>query len=71
MSMVRVRLAEDGSMVRVFPDGRTESVAPQVDRAKLEATTEADIALQEAEDEVASAREIPMTLQPSQAQPDH
>jgi putative transcriptional regulator len=42
-------------MVRVLPDGRTEPVTPRVDRAKLEATTEADIARQEAEDEVASA----------------
>jgi|tagenome__1003787_1003787.scaffolds.fasta_scaffold19890081_2 hypothetical protein len=62
MSMVRVRLSEDGSIVRVFPDGRTELVAPQVDRAKLEATTGADIARQEAEDEVASASEVSMTF---------
>jgi putative transcriptional regulator len=54
MSMVRVRLTEDGSMVRVLPDGRTEPVTPQFDRAKLEVTTETDIARHEAEDEVAS-----------------
>jgi putative transcriptional regulator len=55
MSTVRVRLAEDGSMVRVFPDGGTEPIVPQVDYAKLNATTEADIARHEAEDEVACA----------------
>ena len=55
MSTVKVRLAEDGSMVRVFPDGGTEPIVPQVDYAKLNATTEADIARHEAEDEVACA----------------
>lgn len=46
-----VRLLEDGSIIRLLPDGRTQLLTPKVEYAKLDATTEADIARQEAEDD--------------------
>lgn len=50
MAMVSVRLMPDGSLVRER-DGVLDTLVPRVDRARLAATTEAEIAGQEAEDE--------------------
>ena len=45
-------------MVRILPDGRTVQITPRVDREKLDATTEEDIARQEAEDDAALVSDI-------------
>ena len=50
IAMVNVRLMPDGRLVRER-DGVVETLTPRVDRARLAATTEAEIAAQEAEDE--------------------
>ena len=55
MGTVSVRLMADGRLVRER-DGVLETLVPRVDRARLDATSEAEIAVQAAEDE-AEARE--------------
>lgn len=55
---MRVRLEQDDTMVRILPDGRTVQITPRVDREKLDATTEEDIARQEAEDDAALVSDI-------------
>ena len=50
MRMVSVRLMPDERLVREC-DGVAETLVPRVDRARLAATSEAEIAAQEAEDE--------------------
>ena len=55
MGTVSVRLMPDGRLVRER-DGVVETLLPRVDQAHLDATTEAEIATQAAEDE-AEARE--------------
>ena len=55
MGLVSVRLLPDGRLVRER-DGVVETLVPRVDRVRLEATTEAEIAAQEGEDE-AEARD--------------
>lgn len=75
MATVRTRLKPDGSVVRIMPDGEERPVTPQVDTAKLDATTEADIARHAAEDDAdarrdaaAYARKVRRKLGMSQAQ---
>ena len=55
MGTVSVRLMPDGRLVRER-DGVVETLLPRVDQAHLDATTEAEIATQAAEDE-AEARD--------------
>ena len=50
MAVVSVRLMPDGRLVREC-SGVVETLVPQVDRARLDATTEAEIVAQAAEDE--------------------
>lgn len=50
MGLVSVRLMPDGRLVRER-DGVFETLLARADRARVEATTEAEIAAQEAEDE--------------------
>lgn len=58
METVRVRLEQDGTMVRILPDGRTVPITPSVDHEKLDATSEEDIARQEAEDDAALMSDV-------------
>ena len=44
-------------MVEVLPDGSERPLAPKVDWAKIDATTEPEIALQIAEDEADAMRD--------------
>ena len=55
MGSVSVRMMPDGRLVRER-DGVVETLVPRVDRARVAATSEAEIAAQEAEDE-AEARD--------------
>ena len=55
MGLVSVRLMPDGRLVRER-DGVVETLVPRVDLARVERTTEAEIAAHEAEDE-AEARD--------------
>jgi putative transcriptional regulator len=50
MRLVSIRLMPDGRLVRKR-DGVVKTLVPQVDLARVERTTEAEIAAQEAEDE--------------------
>lgn len=50
MGLVRVQLMPDGRLVRER-DGVVETLVPRVDLARVERTSEAEIATQEAEDE--------------------
>jgi len=75
MATVRTRLKPDGTVVRIIPDGGEHPMAAQVDVAKLNATTEADIARHAAEDDAdalhdaaAYARKVRKKLGLSQAQ---
>jgi hypothetical protein len=50
MATVKARLKPDGSVVRIMSDEAECPMAIQVDEAKLDATTEADIARHAAAD---------------------
>lgn len=50
MTTVRTRLTPDGTLVRILPDGSIAPVGAHVDEAKLDATTDTDIARHIAED---------------------
>jgi putative transcriptional regulator len=55
VTMARVR--DDGRVVEILRDGAERPLAPQVDWARIDATTEAEIAAQIAEDEADAMRE--------------
>ena len=56
-AVTRVRLKEDGTVVEVLQDGSERLVAPKVDWSRIDATTEAEIAAQIAEDEAEAMRD--------------
>ena len=56
-TVTRARLKDDGTVVEVLQDGSERPLAPKVDWAKIDATTEAEIAIQIAEDEAESMRD--------------
>src|ERR1051326_3999199 len=56
-SVVRARLEPDGSMVEVLADGGTRPIRPRTDWSIVDATTDADIARQQLEDDAESARD--------------
>jgi hypothetical protein len=58
--ITRARLKDDGTVVEVMPDGSERPLAPKVDWAKIDATTEDEIARQIAEDEADAMRDIGM-----------
>ena len=55
--MITVRIEDDGAMVEVLPDGSERPLVPEVDWARIDATTEAEIAAQIAEDEAEAMRD--------------
>ena len=55
--VTRARLKDDGTAVEALPDGSERPLAPKVDWAKIDATTEAEIAIQIAEDEAEAMRD--------------
>jgi hypothetical protein len=50
-TVTTARLKGDGSVVEVLQDGSERPLTPDVDWARIDATTEAEIAMQIAEDE--------------------
>ena len=55
--MVIARLKDDGTVVEILRDGAERPLAPQADWARIDATTEAEIAAQIAEDEAEARRD--------------
>ena len=55
--VTRARLKEDGTVVEVRRDGSERSLVPQVDWARVDATTEAEIAAQIAADDAEAMRD--------------
>ncbi len=56
MTRVKARLREDGHVARLLADGSEAPMPPQADWPRIDATSEADIARHQAEDD-AEARE--------------
>lgn len=57
MATVRARRNADGTVVAVLPDGRATPLRARLDWSQVDATTEADIARQEAEDHAAARQD--------------
>ena len=57
--VTRARLKDDGTVVEIQRDGSERPLAPEVDWARVDATTEAEIAAQIAEDDAEAMREPP------------
>ncbi len=55
--VTRARLKDDGTVVEVLRDGSERPVVPEVDWAQVDATTEAEIAAQIAEDDAEAMRD--------------
>jgi len=55
--VIRARLKDDGTVVRILRDGTEQAFEPQVDWARIDTTTEAEIAAQIAEDEAEAMRD--------------
>jgi hypothetical protein len=55
--MIRTCLKDDGRVVEILRDGSERPRVPQVDWAKVDATTEEEIAAQIAEDEAVAIRD--------------
>lgn len=55
--VTRARLKDDGTVVRILADGSEQVLEPQVDWTRIDATTEAEIAGQIAEDEAEAMRD--------------
>lgn len=54
MATVRARLRTDGEVVRLLADGSEAEMPAQADWGRIDATTEADIARHQAEDDTAA-----------------
>lgn len=55
-TVTRARLKGDGMVVEILRDGSERPLAPQANWARIDATTEAEIAAQIAEDDAEAAR---------------
>ena len=55
--MIKARLKDGGTAVKVLPDGSEQALEPQVDWARIDATTEAEIAAQIAQDDAEAMRD--------------
>jgi putative transcriptional regulator len=55
--MITTRLKDDGRVVEILRDGSERPFVPQVDWARIDATTEEEIAAQIAEDEAEAVRD--------------
>ena len=55
--VTRIRLKDDGALVEIRRDGAEQPLAPQVDWARIDATTEEEIATQIAQDEADAMRD--------------
>ena len=55
--VIKARLREDGTVARILPDGSEQVLEPQVDWARVDATTEAEIAAQAAADDAEAMRD--------------
>jgi hypothetical protein len=55
--VTRARLKDDGTVVEILRDGSERPLVPQVDWARVDATTEEEIAAQIAEDDAAVRRD--------------
>lgn len=55
--MTRARFKDDGTVVEIRPDGAERPLTPQVDWARIDATTEEEIAAQIAEDDAEAVRD--------------
>ncbi len=55
--VTRARLKDDGTVVEVLRDGSERPLVPEVDWARVDATTEAEIAAQIAEDDAEAMRD--------------
>jgi hypothetical protein len=53
----RARLKDDGAVVEILRDSSERPLAPQVDWSRIDATTEAEIAAQIAEDDAEALRD--------------
>jgi hypothetical protein len=56
-TVTRALLKDDGTVVEILRDGSERPLVPQVDWARIDATTEEDIAAQIAEDEAEARRD--------------
>ena len=54
--MVTVRIGDDGTVIEVRRDGSERLLPPEVDWARIDATTEAEIAAQIADDDAEARR---------------
>jgi hypothetical protein len=59
--VTRARLKDDGTVVEILRDGSERPLVPQVDWARVDATTEEEIAAQIAEDEAEAMRDAVAT----------
>jgi putative transcriptional regulator len=55
--MVTARIKDDGTVVQILRDGGERTLAPQVDWARIDATTEAEVAAQAAADDAEAMRD--------------
>jgi putative transcriptional regulator len=55
--VTRARLKDDGTVVEVLRDGSERPIVPEVDWARVDATTEAEIAAQIAADDAEAMRD--------------
>jgi len=55
--VTRARLKEDGTVLEMLRDGSERPLVPQVDWARIDATTEEEIAAQIAQDEADAVRD--------------
>jgi hypothetical protein len=55
--VTRARLKDDGTVVEILRDGSKRPLTPQVDWARVDATTEEEIAAQIAEDDAEAGRD--------------
>jgi putative transcriptional regulator len=55
--VTRARLKDDGTVVEILRDGSERPLVPEVDWARVDATTEAEIAAQIAEDDAEAKRD--------------
>ena len=58
MAIVKARLRDDGRVVKVTASGRERAIKSSIDWAKVDATTEKEIAKQIEEDDAAYARGV-------------
>lgn len=63
MAMARFKLSPDGTLSRSLPGGGFAAVEPRVDRERLDATDEADIARHKAQDDDEAALETARYVQ--------